>query len=38
MMIKLELPDDATVGDLITKLFPNMYFTEKTQKFNVELL
>lgn len=29
MMIKLELPDDATVGDLITKLFPNMYFTEK---------
>lgn len=29
MMIKLELPDDATVGDLITILFPNMYFTEK---------
>ena len=29
MMIKFELPDDATVGDLITKMFPDMYFTEK---------
>lgn len=29
MMIKLELPDDATVGDLIAKMFPDMYFTEK---------
>lgn len=29
MIIKLDMPDNATVGDLVTKLFPNMYFTEK---------
>ena len=29
MIINLKLSDDTTVGDLITKLFPNMYFTEK---------
>lgn len=29
MMIKLELPEDATVGDLITKMFPDMEFREK---------